>query len=120
MERMEVRNMTSKTGRPVANQFLIFDGSNYYLQSYNTVVAKASRTGKITLIKNACSISNTTNKYLYRFLQKFSSIDKELINKRGVTQLVKCGVITEVSELILLLHSYGRGFIQHEKIMKKS
>jgi hypothetical protein len=75
--------MKSKnTGRPVANQILIFEKSkggkmNIFFQSYDTIICKITTgTGadKITLDCNALEYSRTTSKYLYNFLDNFSII----------------------------------------------
>ena len=36
----QVRQMTGRTGAPVANQFIITDGEFEFFQSYKTVIAK--------------------------------------------------------------------------------
>lgn len=71
---MKVENMTGRTGREVANQFIIH-GKHYgqigkFFQSYNTVIAfKPSNGSSITIdnyvVKNP---SKTTLKYLSQFL----------------------------------------------------
>lgn len=72
---MKVRNMTSKkTGRKVANQFIIEDGigENWKVcfQSYNTVIAEITSDGLI-LDDNAENYSRTTSKYLYQFIKEY-------------------------------------------------
>ena len=63
-----VRNLTSKrTGRNVANQFVITLNGCSYFQSYKTLIAKVDESGKITL-SSYWNYSNTTRKYLYQFL----------------------------------------------------
>lgn len=67
---MKVRNMTGRTGREVANQFIITDdkGDDYF-QSYRTVIAKIEySTGKTYLNENAWDYSVTTSKYRNYFL----------------------------------------------------
>lgn len=97
---MKVRNMTSeRSGHAVKNQFIIYNMGDYYFQSYDTVVAKASHTGRITLIKGACNYSQTTNKYLYSFLRNFSLIEEEFLNKKGIAKLIERKYILEVDKL---------------------
>lgn len=36
----KVTQMTGRTGKPVANQFIIFDSEATYFQSYKTVIVK--------------------------------------------------------------------------------
>ena len=65
---MKVYNMTSgKTGREIANQFVIEHEGKVYFQSYSTIVAM-KEAGKITIDTNAENYSRTTSKYLYQFL----------------------------------------------------
>ena len=37
-----VTQMTGRTGKPVANQFIIIDGGDLYFQSYSTIIAKCT------------------------------------------------------------------------------
>jgi hypothetical protein len=78
---------SSKTGRPVVNQFEIFKStkkvSTYIFQSYNTTIAKVIFKNYKTFIildKNALNYSKTSSKYLYQFLQNFN-----LFNLRNTT-----------------------------------
>lgn len=65
-----VRNMESKrTGRKVANQFVISANGCVYFQSYETLIAKVDENGKVTL-STYWDCSNTTRKYLYQFLSE--------------------------------------------------
>lgn len=69
---MKVRNMTSpRTGKPVANQYIIEDGYKETFQSYDSVIAVKEFTAggwKITLDKNTWDYSVTTGKYRNEFL----------------------------------------------------
>lgn len=69
MEPLRVENMTSPASlRKVPNQFIIHTREGEYFQSYRTVVAFVNQhTGEICLDK-LWDYSNTTRKYLYRFL----------------------------------------------------
>ena len=68
MLKVKVENMESSNGNTVPNQFEIFvSGEGTYFQSYSTVIALRSQS-EITIDTNALSYSNTTSKYLYRFL----------------------------------------------------
>jgi len=64
----KVRNMSSpRTGREVANQFIIqADGSEIF-QSYSTTIAVIDGFD-VTLDEKALNYSRTTSKYLYQFL----------------------------------------------------
>jgi hypothetical protein len=67
---MLVRNLHGRTGREVANQFVIDDGDNEWFQSYRTIVARKDydNGGQVTLDTYALDYSNTTSRYLYQFL----------------------------------------------------
>lgn len=67
---MKVENMCSpSSGRPVANQFLIYDGKGtVYFQSYSSTIAKRDRNGKVTLDERYWDYSRTTGKYRNQFL----------------------------------------------------
>ena len=67
---MKTHQMTSpRSGRPVANQFIIYDAiGNKYFQSYNSVIAKIANNGQIFLDKNYWDYSTTTGKYRNEFL----------------------------------------------------
>lgn len=81
---MKVYNMTSeRTGREIANQFIIEDGGKVYFQSYSTIIA-VKEAGKITVDNNAENYSRTTSKYLYQFLNT---------DRKSLLQDVKAGRI---------------------------
>jgi hypothetical protein len=90
---MHVRNMTStRTGRPVANQYIIEDDQDREVfQSYRTVVAIKDYAdgGKITLDTRALDYSVTTSRYLYAFLAERSTVFDINANERGSRVLVK-------------------------------
>jgi len=65
---MKVRNMTSnRSGREVANQFIIYGDHETTFQSYNSVIA-TRRDGKVYLDKEMWDYSKTTGKYRNQFL----------------------------------------------------
>lgn len=48
---MKVCNMTGSSGKEVPNQFIIEDDhENTFFQSYNSIIAKWDKDGKVTLI----------------------------------------------------------------------
>ena len=68
-----VRNMESpRTGKPVANQYIIDDGKNTFFQSYKTIIAMYPNYDdrKITLDENSWDYSVTTGKYRNMFLNE--------------------------------------------------
>ena len=75
---MKVKNMTGRTGRAVANQFIIEADCGDYFQSYNSVIAfvpmKASYCSRvrlkcfpIQLDRNKWDYSKTTGRYRNQF-----------------------------------------------------
>ena len=65
----QVRQMTGRTGAPVANQFIINDGEHEYFQSYETVIAKRHKSSRVvTLDADHWAFSVTTSKYRNKFL----------------------------------------------------
>ena len=47
---MRVRNINSpQSGRPVANQYVIYNYDNVYFQSYNTTIAWIDKENKVYL-----------------------------------------------------------------------
>lgn len=65
---MNQENMVSnRSGRPVANQFIIRDEGYEYFQSYDSVIVKRGK-GKVYLDPNYWDYSATTGKYRNEFL----------------------------------------------------
>lgn len=62
--------MTSpRSGRPVANQFVIETPHGEYFQSYNSIVAFKPRSGDDRIVFGSdWNYSRTTSKYLHLFL----------------------------------------------------
>ena len=86
--KVKVSNMTSpRSGREVANQFIIKIGDNLTVfQSYESVICHELRgnTGHILLDKDKWEYSKTTSKYLYQFLG---------MNKSEILEGIKSGKI---------------------------
>jgi hypothetical protein len=59
--------MTTPSGNIAPNQFIVSDGIKDTFQSYKTVICEQS-TSTTLLDINALSYSNTTSKYLFKFL----------------------------------------------------
>lgn len=71
MMNMKVRNMLStRTGRPVPNQFEVRIGDTYYFQSYRSVVAMYDTNTNMLIIGKNWNYSITTKKYLYQFMDE--------------------------------------------------
>ena len=80
---MRVTQMLNRTGRPVANQFILIGDGKEVFQSYETRIAEVEN-GDITLDTKALEYSNTTSKYLYMFLN---------MNKQQIQKGIKNGSI---------------------------
>ena len=80
---MHVTNMNSpRTGKPVANQFIITDGDTTVFQSYNSTIATIDRKhGTITLGED-WDYSVTTGKYRNLFFEGEDLTD--LASKAGI------------------------------------
>jgi hypothetical protein len=66
---VRVENIKSpRSGRPVANQFLIQTPEGVYFQSYRTIIAFQPLSGPIQLDANRWDCSVTTGKYRNWFL----------------------------------------------------
>ena len=67
--KIKVKQMTSsRSGNPVANQFIIYTAEGRYFQSYNSIIALRDNNGKITLDDYYWDYSRTTSKYRNEFL----------------------------------------------------
>ena len=84
---MEVLNMKSAKGNPIANQFVIRDGETVYFQSYDSVIVKKVN-GEVFLDLLYWDYSVTTGKYRNLFLgetkaetqKKIDSGEYQLLN----------------------------------------
>ncbi len=68
---MKVRNMHSRSGRKVPNQFIITDRGFEYFQSYDTTIARRRiKTGEVALDNEMWDYSATTGRYRNQFLNE--------------------------------------------------
>lgn len=90
-----IKNFTSfRSGKSVANQFVIRTAKGVFFQSYNTIIAKIDYKGQVTLGKdkverrNSIEIgfgldySRTTYKYLCNFLCEYGGYDFKIADIR--------------------------------------
>ena len=70
---MTVRNMTSaRSGREVANQFVIEDGATIVFQSYATPIASYNRVNCECIVnEDYFDYSVTTSKYFNQFIKEY-------------------------------------------------
>ena len=59
---------SSRSGRPVPNQFIVTCPEGQYFQSYNSVIAFVANDGATILDEYKWDYSATTNKYRSQFL----------------------------------------------------
>lgn len=94
MKYASVRNMVSpRSGRPVANQFVIHSNNAVIFQSYDSVIAivdyDAQGAAALTLGRDWC-YSNTTAKYLYEFLNEYAyRIFGDNVDKKRIQTAIK-------------------------------
>jgi hypothetical protein len=74
MLKIKVKNMIGFSGNEIANQFILSQKINSgileYFQSYDSIIAKKTPSGQITLDKQYWDYSNTTSKYRNQFLNE--------------------------------------------------
>lgn len=83
---MRVYNMESpRTGRPVANQFIIVDddANKTTFQSYDSMIVEIDHVKSTITFGRDWDYSNTTRKYRNAFLAEFvpQIADKKILNK---------------------------------------
>lgn len=65
---MKVKNMIGRTGKSIANQFIITDNAGTeYFQSYGSIIVKIEK-GKVFLDSHYWDYSSTTGKHRNQFL----------------------------------------------------
>lgn len=89
---MKVRNMVSaRSGREVANQFIITDGAITVFQSYDSTIVKIDRKkGRITVYAD-WDYSRTTGKYRNQFMEDEGFYD--MADKKGFEHYMNRGEI---------------------------
>ena len=85
---MKVRNMESpRTGRPVANQFIIEGDGKTIFQSYDSTIAVIDWNEKTVKIGNDWNYSTTTGKYRNMFF--YDNDFSDMSNSKGMNQIMK-------------------------------
>lgn len=75
---MKVKNLSGRTGHPVANQFIIEDGDVTYFQSYDRIIVKSTGL-EVLLDETYWDYSVTTRKFRNKFLGENSEQIKKKI-----------------------------------------
>jgi len=73
-----------KTGNPVANQFKIYTPEGKYFQSYRSIIAFVSNSGKIILDEYFWNYSRTTSKYRNEFLGMNTDETRKAIKNKEI------------------------------------
>lgn len=85
---MKVRNMESpRTGRPVANQFIIEGDGKTIFQSYDSTIAVIDWNEKTVKIGNDWNYSTTTGKYRNMFF--YDNDFSDMSDTKGINQIMK-------------------------------
>jgi hypothetical protein len=85
MKQVKTKQMKSRNGNAVKNQFIITIGNACFFQSYDSIIVKKEN-GKITLDQNYWDYSQTTGKYRNIFLNETKK-ETEIKIKNGIYQL---------------------------------
>ena len=81
--KVKVENMVSeRSGKPVANQFLIYTDKGVYFQSYQSIIAAKMYGGSTWLDRWYWDYSVTTSKYRNQFLRETKKETATKINSR--------------------------------------
>ena len=83
-----IEQMTSRTGRAGANQFIVQSKAGLMFRSYDSNIAFKPVSGKIQLDKNYWNYSTTTGKYRNQFLDE-SRAETEKKIKSGEYELTE-------------------------------
>ena len=83
---MKVENLTSSNGNKIANQLRIEHSGEIFFQSYESIIVKIDKKGRVFLDKEYWDFSYTTRRYRNVFLRENSSEIKEKI-KSGIYKL---------------------------------
>ena len=88
---MMIKNMnSSRTNKPVANQFVFIDTDKIVFQSYKSVCCIIEKTakgiGRITLGRD-WAYSVTTCKYLFAFLREYANMQN--VNRKSLEIAIK-------------------------------
>ena len=89
---MKVENMTSeRSGREVANQFIITDGRKTLFQSYDSPIVEIDRIANIITVYKYWDYSTTTGKYRNQFMSNEGF--EEMASKKGFAEYMEAGKI---------------------------
>lgn len=81
-----VENMTSSSGQPVPNQFVINTSDGVFFQSYKSIICYIDNQGNTYLDENDWDYSRTTGRYRNQFLNETKRETEKKI-KKGVYRL---------------------------------
>lgn len=95
--RLQIENLVNDNNNHAVNQFVVKLNGNVFYQSYDTVIAKKDKEGKITLCAD-WNYSKTTKKHLYIWLRDNTSF-RYVENEKDVIDAINNGLIKVVETL---------------------
>lgn len=95
--RLQIENLVNDNNNQAVNQFVVKLNGNVFFQSYDTVIAKQDKEGKITLCSD-WNYSKTTKKHLYIWLRDFTSF-KYIEGEKDVLDAIDTNKIKLVKSL---------------------
>lgn len=91
---MKVENIINNRGNRATNQFVITHNGDTYFQSYESVIAKYDKDGRLTITPLwDCSV--TTRKHFYIFLADYTTINP---TRENVLRCIENGYIKVVKD----------------------
>ena len=100
---VKVSNMVSpRSGREVANQFVVKTDEGVYFQSYDSVIAFVDADYNVTLGRHF-DYSVTTSKYLHQFLKRYAGrtmhiMEKEIPSYKSFSDFLTKGIENGIIE----------------------
>jgi hypothetical protein len=93
---MRVANMTSpRTGRPVANQYILSDDTRDVFQSYESTIIEIDRKTSTITVHRDYDYSTTTAKYRNEFM-RMQGFD-EMADRKGFEKFLTLGKVGNFS-----------------------
>lgn len=95
--KLYIENLVNDNNNHAVNQFVVKLNGNIFFQSYETIIAKRGKDGKISL-STFWDYSKTTKKHLYIWLRDFTSF-KYVENEKDVIDAIEHGLIKVVKKI---------------------
>lgn len=95
---MGVKQLINNRGNAAANQFVIETKDATYFQSYNSIIAKIDKGGKLT-VSSKWDYSKTTMKHLYIFLADYGY--RDFVGAKNMRKAIEEGKVKYVETLTI-------------------